>query len=283
MDDALLIHADAELAAATSQPAAKQGRGYFWLLLASVVVLSFAYGLKEGLSPQAATAFQFHPTRDNSIYTPSGVVLRPAGDEVRIDGRPARVFSFLTNKDLTELVENQLRAWRLRGLVTMGGASGKRGFGVAFDRESGDRFAITAHAVPEQLRATLSEGYAVQGSISQISNRFAVQDEAEKIVPNVPMPPGGKAGSMFSALDAGGRSYTASYVSPLPIDDVVAFYRAELPSRGWSEAETHLQGLQESQAFASLGFVNGRQELTLLFTDNEERTSVATVILTGGE
>lgn len=248
------------------------------LLAFFVLIVSFFYGISIGLSrraPKAYAALQIplDPPRLEHIVPPPGLRLIPAGNDIAINGSAAEMANFVSDRNVKDIVSEQVAIWQARGYVAFGATSQKRGVAFARDAKTGDRFSIVAFFMPPMLREKMSLGQAVQGSLTAMSGRGYNKD-AKGVIPDVPLPPGGSSGPVFSARDPGGRSFTAIYNNPGDIDTNIDFYRSTLRESGWEEIAAH-EGEEYSQPIGSLTFRRGKEEVSFLLSSQAQARAQA--------
>lgn len=248
---------------------------------AFVITAAFLFGLSNGLSarlPHAhATLSPLNfsglvatdvPLNDLARGLPKGVAATPMGEEITINGKPASVVMFSSNRAIKAVVEDQVEIWKGKGLFAVGAAGSTRGVGIGLNRDTGERFSIIAWKVPEQLKRVVGGGSRIQGIVASADAAGAPGAHHEEMsgeVPGVPLTPGGRGGSVFSSLDRAGRSYSGAYTSPSTVEDTMAFYVGTMRDLGWAlrdESDTERGGL----GFGSLRFERDSEEVILLFS-----------------
>ncbi len=220
-----------------------------------VLVVSFAYGFSAGLKKNSGLAhagFQgWELAGDASdgmtrMPLPDGVTALPLGQEITLNNKAAEVVSFVSDRSAVELVNEQMAAWKAAGIKVLGTAGARRGFVIGFNPAIRERYSFTAWSVPPALRNSVSGGKPVQGTMI-VADAGKGTEPNEGLVPDVPLMPGGKGGSVFSALDPGGRSYSGIYTHPGTVADSVDFFESELPNYGWRKEESDIGNVEKSR------------------------------------
>ncbi len=264
-----------------------------------VLVISFFYGFARGLSKNATLAHARASLSSSSfdsltlpdgIQLPSGTFALPMGKNVRINDKNVDIATFLSNRPIPALVQDQLDLWRQKDLQLVHRVSEKRAVIVGTDRSTGQKYSLMIWMVPPMLRQTAAQGYAVQGTIA-ISDKEKTGARTDMRfvgeVPGVPVMPGGQGGAVFSSDDVGGRSHTSVYTIPGTIRDGLLYYRNELSQSGWTEIENR-SDLPFGGDYAQQRFTRGEKEITLLYSSaqidqlkDENTQTLITVILSG--
>lgn len=263
--------------------------GFTLIVGAFVILMSFFYGLTRGLQhrPAFAAPDLLTSTRTASelglqrIELPSGVIPMPLGSDMEVNGLPAEMLSFVTDRSPQRLTEEQMDRWKERGFEVAGKSTVRRGVAFALDRSTGDRYSFSAWSVPGPMQQLASRGLPVQGLMSVVDR--ADRGDRVQSVPEVPVLPGGKGGAVMSSVDNGYRSYSAAYTNPGTIAENLEFYRSELGVAGWREqfADLHDAEPLRTHRNGSAVFHRGGEEVVLLLSpaaENEsggERTVVA--------
>ena len=257
---------------------------YFSLIIGVfVLVVSFFYGLAQGLSqkaPKAHAGFAFDPGMESlgqiseRVRLPQGAMAVPMGEDVTVNNRSVDAVAFVSRRPVEDLVREQLDLWKADGLSAIHRMSESHAVAIAANRTSGERYSLVVWAVPKRLRAAVSRGYPVQGTLAVAAGERQGGGEQEEVsggaVPGVPLMPGGSAGSVFSSRDRGVRSYSSVYTNPGRVWDSVEFYRSALAEDGWQEIGRQGAG-EMTDEMGFLNFVQHGQELSLLFNSVVEQ------------
>lgn len=269
-------------------------------VIAFILGTSFIYGFIKGSTKQAyaykqAGLTEFAPGSSDApdLDLPAGIVPFTVGEDARINNKSVNVVSFFTERSVEEIAFEQAATWRKANYKVLEKSSARRGVVVAMDEATGRRYSLAVWQVPPTLRKAVASGYPVQGMISaaERNEQTISADEAERgAVPGVPIPPGGSGGSVFSALEPSGRSYSAMYTANMPLESAKAFYLQQLGganAESWKFAgqfsssdagAADLAPDRMDQPLSRLGlpaveqlqFVRPGEELTLLFTEIPE-------------
>lgn len=268
---------------------ARTSRFLVWSVGTFIVVTSFLYGLFAGLRGDRSLAFATLGDRVwetlwdtgpglERLQLPRGVIASPMGNDVRINDRAGEVASFVTKRAPQEIVNEMKLLWEQRGARVLAFATERRGFALAVNFSTHERQLLSVWSVPPTVRQELSSGYPVQGIVSLIdfAEHTAVPGDGE--VPEVPLPEGGKGGAVFSALDAGGRSWSGVYTVPGKVEEVLDFYTDELRSRGWRLMDRQdPAGESLRMSVGSLRAARGSEEIVLLVSPRTADDAVVSV------
>lgn len=243
---------------------------------AFVIISAFLFGLSNGLSKQLPRAYaSISPAETFSKMgqrwgkpppvplAVSGITPIPIGDDITINGKPAAVMMFSTDLGVKDVVNSQISLWRDQGLKAAGISSSDRGSALAFSRETGDRYTITAWRTKGGVTPRGEPEPPVQGIISFLKSGVSIGSSQEEIggeVPGVAPMPGATTGSVFSSFDRGGRSFTAPYTNPARMADTMSFYKLSLTADGW---QAILE--DEGESVGSLRMVKDREQVIILF------------------
>lgn len=260
-----------------SESRARRSRAFFLGAIAAFVIFcSFFYGLSRGFSraqavsmlaadtaPPSAAAF----LASQDLNLAPGISILPLGQNGAINGKPADVISFVTDRSVHDVLSDQVYIWERQGMLTFGAGSAERGSALAHDTKTGEKYAITAWIIPPTLRRTVAQGKRVQGFVSRLKEeRFVTAPgEEEGRVPGIPLFREGKSGAVYRTSDAGGESWSALYKNPGSLEENLDFYRRELRGRGWHEQPGSM-GLLLKEQTASLMFEQAMEEIVLLFS-----------------
>lgn len=247
-----------------------------------VVVTSFLYGISAGLAKRtdrfavaSLSPMDDWTPEESRIAIPRDVTVVPLGRAMEINGKAAEAVSFVTDRGIKELFAEQVTLWESRGATVMGVATNRRGFAVGFNERTGERLSMSASLLPALLGDMVAAGRSVQGFISVVDLGKGEGEMGSGEVPDVPLLGGGKAGTVVSALDSGGRSYTGVYTIPGTVELVSDLYRDELTARGWRAVEAGLPtGRALANAVGSLRFVQRGEELVLLLSPGESASGL---------
>ena len=243
---------------------------------AFVIVAAFLFGLSNGLSrklPRAyasitpAEAFSHIAKRSGGPpsvpHALSGITPIPVGDDILINGKPGATMMFYSEQGVKDVVNGQIELWRSVGLKAAGMSSSANGSALAFDEQSKDRYTITAWRTKGKLTSLGEPEPPVQGIISYLKAGVSIHATPEEIrgeVPGVSPMPGASLGSLFSALDPGGRSYTGSYTNPATLSDTFNYYQVLLTTAGWSIALA-----DHTDTIGTMRVIKGREQVMILF------------------
>lgn len=255
-----------------------------------VLVLAFVYGLASGLRNRTqevqASSFsleaQAAPSEEINLalHLVPSVQAFPIGEQTAINGNSSILAAFVTNVPVRTLLTEQTNLWERQGLFTLGVTTNKRGAVLASNRNTGEKYAMTAWSSPSPLAESLPPGFLVQGTIALMHEHGA--EDSQGIVPGVPLRPGGRAGAIFSSLDRGAKSYTGVYTNPEGLAVNVAFYQDYLLKDGWRLSSLNKQ---VSHWGAILSFEKQGEEILLVFTekllpDSHKRDKSTTIVVT---
>ncbi len=257
-------------------------RNYFYFhcsLAFFVIISSFLYGLVHGLSKrgefaQASLAEPVLPLAQaingpEKRLLPSGVLVLPVGKNASINGRRSAMLTFVSERQVKDLLSEQVAKWESQGMLAFGAGSRRRGVAMSLDKASGIRQVMNVWQVKQKLQASISNGMPVQGVLSIADNGLREQaSETEKIglLPGVPPYPGGKTGVVFSSQEGAQRSYSVMYRNPGGLKENLAFYRQELGKDGWHETAEAPYSPGVFSELGSLSFERGKEELVMLFS-----------------
>ena len=255
----------------------RQRRKYQYLLLLLVVVLSFLYGLINGFNRQDGIALASEGAfLSRSSYSGENEellallskesLLRPVGQQVVLAGGPASVYSVLSNGGVKDFLRNLSSRMEQQGWETAGATSSQRGALTAYNRQKEARLTLLAWAVPISMRARISSGYSIQGTLSV--SRGSSQSSSEfRSVPGVPIYPGAKVSGVFRSFEYGIEAFSAVYRVPASLEDTVVYYRESLLGADWQKR------WMMGNTFI---FERDKQELSLVFSRSDQ-TSVSGV------
>lgn len=262
-----------------------RNRKLFAILCGTCVVLgSFIYGLSLGFSKQLQPANAALGKQQNgSVFgelgdlppqltnLPDGIKIIPMGNDVTINGKAVALTSFVTSRNIKGLMQEQVSKWEALGFITFGATTEKKGIAVAFNKETGERWLISAQLIPAPLRAAVSYGYAVQGKIAMaaaVGGEVERPDERTGVIPGVPLMPGGQGGAVWSSEEAEGRGYSGVYTNPGTVLENVEYYAETLVQSGWDLQDKQLNA-NVKKPFAQLSFRRDREELVLFVVPAE--------------
>lgn len=242
-----------------------------------VLVSSFLYGVSRGLTKEQSQALAAvksdrlwqGPVRSielRHLVPPRDVFLSPVGEDILLNNHAAEMVSFVSNRDAVRLLEEQAQRWRKDGLKAILTNGDHRGFVLATNSTSSERYMFSCWTVPEIVRERVSGGYPTMGTMTMMENSPSDPSAAEGI-DDVPVRPGGQAGAIFSAKDPAGRTYSTVYTVPEGVRENMAYYRTELEVRGWHEVNT-FAGVPNPVNYevGNMIFRREGEELVLLFT-----------------
>jgi hypothetical protein len=254
------------------------------VFVAAVLIVSFFYGLAAGLRTSAVAVFAPDSGPGQALerhsllrdMTPDGVIIGEVGDHLTVNGRETDMFSFVSNRNLEDLMRDQVTRWEGQGLYAGGVVANQRGTAFAIDLESGMRFSFTAWSVPEDRRNDLSSGFPVQGVAGQLGGVELKGDKNEiNSVPGIPQPFGVKIGTIVGSDDFEGHSYTGTYTSAGNIEKTMRFYSDSLIRQGWRQTESKPGEITGFQKFEKPGTA-----VSLMFaeTPRDGNSPVETVV-----
>ena len=231
-----------EVAAVNFNNTAKKSKiKMLFLLAGSVLFCSFIYGFSVGLKRPAYANLRLNngpvtAAADTFQDLPQGIKIVPIGQNVSIKGRKASVANFLTNRNVESVLNEQREIWEKQGIRTLGAVSSSRGTLLGEDLANQQRKIMIIWAVPPSLRRVSANNYHFQGIVSQISTEkspnLGVDEFARSL--GVPLKNNSDGGVVFSAIDNGVESRTASVINPGNISENVNFYEASLKQNGWA-------------------------------------------------
>lgn len=265
----------------------------------TVMFFSFAYGLAKGLRPNMTNAYagmtapqDWTPMEEDMpefVSLPHGVRFSSLGKEMTLNSKPASIFSFVTNSSIQALLKKQSDAWEKMGFQVAGVAKKESGVVVALDPKTKKRYSASAWMIPAPMRAQVSQGYSVQGTVGMLDSEADSGSDGGTLpgeIPGIPIKSGGKGSAVVSSVDLGVRTYSGAYTVPGSVLEVVEYYQQQLGSQGWRKSQSGESA--ESSPGDALFLKRGREELTLLFTPvssglSFEKKSLVTILLSLGE
>lgn len=241
------------------------------LVVGSVLILAFFVGLISGYRKpvQAVT-----PPDDLAIVGeviddrlfPQGLALSRVGANVTLNRQDADVLSFFSKRPVADILNEQVRIWKERGIESSGLVSPTRGAVVGQDRQ-GRRYSLTVWQIPPTLKKGELKEYFCQGLATRFFTPQALENAAVfNAELGVPVRDGAKGGVVFASHDPAGKSLTTTYINPGDLQDNRFYYRDLLASHGWTLVEGQDWGADLGMARDE--YYNREARLTVLLTDN---------------
>jgi hypothetical protein len=154
----------------------------------------------------------------------------PVADSLVVNGQPMQLSVSFAGESPAAVAELYSAAFRARGLLPIAAADARVAHVSSFDPEDGLQRSVTA------IREGSGHTLILMGVTDPRHPPKVVTDARE--VP-FPVPESHRAFLGHSALDGHSRADTGQFVTALSPAEVAAFYRARLPSQGYSEQADH--------------------------------------------
>jgi hypothetical protein len=148
------------------------------------------------------------------------------GDSLEVNGQPMQISIFYTSDAPGRVAQFYAEAFAARGVLPILSADPGYQHVAGFDPRDGLERFITALAQPDGQTLVL-----IGITNPRRPPRFTRGAEGA----GFPVPRENRAFLGYRSSDAGAQAESGQYVSSLPAAEVLAFYRRELPARGWSE------------------------------------------------
>jgi hypothetical protein len=149
----------------------------------------------------------------------------PVGDSLEVNGQPMQLSIFYTSDDARQVARFYADAFSARGVLPIVSLDGYAHV-AGFDPKDGLERFITALPQPNGQTLVL-----VGVTNPRRPPRFTRGANAA----GFPVPEENRGYMGYRSSDAGAQAESGQYASSLPPADVLAFYRRELPARGWAE------------------------------------------------
>lgn len=180
-----------------------------------------------GVHPASATPGRPARATDGLSYRrPAERGEIPVGDSLEVSGQPMQLSLFYTPDPPRQVVEFYAEAFRAREVMPLIAAEPERAHVSGFDPRDGLQRFISALSQPDGQTLVM-----VGVTDPRRPPRFA-KAAAEA---GLPVPREHRAYLGYRSSDQGAQAETGQYVSSLPAGEVLAFYRRELPARGFEE------------------------------------------------
>ena len=148
------------------------------------------------------------------------------GDSLEVNGQPMQLSIFYTSDAPQRVVQFYADAFAARGVLPIIAADPELAHVAGFDPKDGLQRFISALPQPDGQTLVL-----VGITNPRRPPRFTKgADEA-----GIPLPKENRAYLGYRSSDEGAQAESGQYVSSLAAADLLAWYRRELPSRGWAE------------------------------------------------
>jgi hypothetical protein len=189
----------------------------------------------KGRTPRATDDLAYQRSEINEI---------PVGDSLEVNGQPMQLSIFYTSDAPPRVVEFYAQAFEARGVLPIISADPHLASVAGFDTKDGLQRFISALPQPDGQTLVL-----VGVTNPRRPPRFTKgADES-----GIPLPAENRAYLGYKSSDEGAQAETGQFVSPLSPAAVLAWYRRELPARGW--AERAADGSPSLGVFAKQGAV----------------------------
>ena len=238
-----------------------------------VVVVSFAYGfakasgrLAQASMPSIAAA---RPISQSQLppelrgMLPSDAQVAAMGTDVTINGLAANMISFTIDRDLRSFVFEHRTLWKYKGFEARQQSSDRRAISFAMNKTTGQRVSLVVWAVPEAVRKVVSNGYALQGTLSLIE-----PGTERRTMPGLEIMPEATSGVVVASTDLGKRTFTGTFNNPGTVEESRSFYDSRLLVDGW-QGVSYRGDLTSNQAI----YRRNNQELTLVFAQAPDNLS----------
>lgn len=228
-------------------------------------------GSWSGGALRGANATPGRPARatDALSYGPRGEGGEiPVGDSLEVNGQPMQLSLFYTPDPPRQVVQFYAEAFRAREVMPLIAAEPELAHVSGFDPRDGLQRFISALPQPDGQTLVM-----VGVTDPRHPPRFA-KAAAEA---GLPVPREHRAYLGYRSGDQGAQAETGQYLSSLPAGEVLAFYRRELPARGFEERVQ--DGSPGLAVFAKRGSVLSVAAQSL----DEEKGCAVFVNLTSGD
>ena len=195
------------------------------------------------LSPARASAGRTARATDELSYERRSEVGEiPVGDSLEVNGQPMQLSIFYTSDAPQRVVAFYADAFRARGVMPILSANPEIARVSGFDPRDGLQRFINALGQPD------GQTLVVVGVTNpRRPPRFS--EGAQEA--GFPVPAENRGYLGYKSSDASAEAESGQYVSSLAPAEVLAFYRRELPARGWTERPQ--EGSASFAAFAKAG------------------------------
>ena len=197
--------------------------GFLAVACAVLVAGAWAGG---ALQPAQAQAGRPGRATDDLAYHRSEVGEIPVGDSLEVNGQPMQLSIFFTNDEPKRVASFYADAFEARGVLPILSADPGLASVAGFDPRDGLQRFISALPQPDGQTLVL-----VGVTNPRRPPRFTKgADEA-----GIPVPKENRAWLGYKSSDEGANAESGQFVSPLAPEAILAWYRKELPARGWAE------------------------------------------------
>ena len=192
--------------------------------LAAACAVLFLGAWAGGASAQAGRASR--ATDELAYQRHSEVGEIPVGDSLEVNGQPMQLSIFFTSDPPPRVVEFYAQAFEARGVLPIVSADPNLASVAGFDTKDGLQRFISALPQPDGQTLVL-----VGVTNPRRPPRFTKGAEEA----GFPLPKENRAYLGYRSSDEGAQAETGQYVSSLAPDALLAWYRREMPARGWTE------------------------------------------------
>lgn len=201
-------------------------------LCGASAVLAFGAWMGGALTPARAEApARPHRVTDDLAYSGNGEIA--VGDALEVNGQPMQLSVFYTSDKPEQVGIFYADAFAARGVIPVVGDDPKMVHVSGFDPKDGFERFISATPQPDGQTLVL---------VGVTNPRRPPQFTRGAAQASFPVPAENRAFMGYKSNDAGSEAESAQYVSSLSTSEIVAFYRKELPGRGWAERRDDTNG-----------------------------------------
>lgn len=195
-------------------------------LAAAVAVLLAGAWAGGALQPARAQAGRASRATDDLAYQRSEVGEIAVGDALEVNGQPMQLSIFYTSDKPERVIEFYAQAFEARGVLPLVSAEPRLPYVAGFDPKDGLQRFISALPQPDGQTLVL---------IGITNPRRPPRLTRGPEEAGFPIPAENRGYLGYRSSDEGAQAESGQFVSSLGPPDVLAWYRRELPARGWSE------------------------------------------------